>query len=278
MTEIPKRKLGKTGVEVTILGLGGEGVLRTHGYDREAYDLINRALDLGISYCESARAYDGSESYYGKALRERRGEVFLTSKSHDRRKAGALAHLTQTLRNMQTDHLDLWQVHDVRTVADIEEIFAPGGAIEAFVEAKEKGLVRFIGVTGHHDPAIIRACIERFPFDTVLLPVNPAEPAHQSFIDEALPSALERNMGIIGMKVYLRGFAAKIPGYTGMEPFFRFALSQPVSTVVIGCDDLRQLEENVRFASSFQPVTGEESAALLRHVAPFARKLMYYKP
>jgi len=278
MTEIPKRKLGKTGVEVTILGLGGEGVLRTHGYDREAYNLINRALDLGISYCESARAYDGSESYYGKALRERRGEVFLTSKSHDRRKAGALAHLTQTLRNMQTDHLDLWQVHDVRTVADIEEIFAPGGAIEAFVEAKEKGLVRFIGVTGHHDPAIIRACIERFPFDTVLLPVNPAEPDHQSFIDEALPSALERNMGIIGMKVYLRGFAAKIPGYTGMEPFFRFALSQPVSTVVIGCDDLHQLEENVRFASSFQPVTGEESAALVRHVAPFARKLMYYKP
>jgi predicted aldo/keto reductase-like oxidoreductase len=278
MTGIPKRKLGKTGVEVTILGLGGEGVLRTHGYDRAAYDLINRALDLGISYCESARAYDGSESYYGKALRERRGEVFLTSKSHDRRKAGALAHLTQTLRNMQTDHLDLWQVHDVRTDADIEEIFAPGGAIEAFVEAKEKGLVRFIGVTGHHDPAVIRACIERFPFDTVLLPVNPAEPAHESFIDEALPSARERNMGIIGMKVYLRGFAAKIPGYTGMEPFFRFALSQPVSTVVIGCDDLRQLEENVRFAASFQPVTGEESAALVRHVAPFARKLMYYKP
>jgi aryl-alcohol dehydrogenase-like predicted oxidoreductase len=278
MTGIPKRKLGKTGVEVTILGLGGEGVLRTHGYDREAYGLINRALDLGISYCESARAYDGSESYYGKALRERRGEVFLTSKSHDRRKAGALAHLTQTLRNMQTDHLDLWQVHDVRTDADIEEIFAPGGAIEAFIEAKEKGLVRFIGVTGHHDPAIIRVCIERFPFDTVLLPVNPAEPAHQSFIAEVLPSALERNMGIIGMKVYLRGFAAKIPGYTGMEPFFRFALSQSVSTVVIGCDDLRQLEENVRFATSFQPVTGEESAALVRHVAPFARKLMYYKP
>jgi aryl-alcohol dehydrogenase-like predicted oxidoreductase len=278
MTGIPKRKLGKTGVEVTILGLGGEGVLRTRGYDREAYDLINRALDLGISYCESARAYDGSESYYGKALRERRGEVFLTSKSHDRRKAGALAHLTQTLRNMRTDYLDLWQVHDVRTVADIEEIFAPGGAIEAFVEAKEKGLVRFIGVTGHHDPAIIRACIARFPFDTVLLPVNPAEPAHQSFIDEALPPAVERNMGIIGMKVYLRGFAAKIPGYTGMEPFFRFALSQPVSTVVIGCDDLRQLEENVRFAASFQPVTGDESAALIRHIAPFARKLMYYKP
>lgn len=277
-TEIPKRILGNTGVEVSILGLGGEGILRSHGYDQEAYDLINRALDLGISYCESARAYDGSESYYGKALRERRNEVFLTSKSHDRSKSGALLHLTQTLRNMRTEYLDLWQVHDVRTTDDIEEIFSPGGAIEAFEEAKEKGLVRFIGVTGHHDPAIICTCIERFPFDTVLFPVNPAEPSHRSFITEALPTALERNMGIIGMKVYLRGLAAKIPGYNGMEPFLRFALSQPVSTVVIGCDDLRQLEENVGFASSFQPLSVEESAALVRHVAPFARKLMYYKP
>jgi aryl-alcohol dehydrogenase-like predicted oxidoreductase len=275
---IPTRKLGNTGVEITILGLGGEGILRTFGYDRQAYDLINRALDLGICYCESARAYDGSESYYGKALRERRRDVFLTSKSHDRTKTGALGHLRQTLRHMQTDYLDLWQVHDVRTRADIEEIFAPDGAIEAFVEAKKKGIVRFIGVTGHHHPAIIRACIERFPFDTVLMPVNPAEPAHHSFIDEALPAARERNMGIIGMKVFLRGLAARIPGYEGMEPFLRFALSQPVSTVVIGCDNLHQLEENVSFVSSFQPMTDEESDKLVRQVAPFARKLMYYKP
>jgi predicted aldo/keto reductase-like oxidoreductase len=276
--DIPKRTLGNTGVEVTILGLGGEGILRTHGYDRDAYELINRALDLGITYCESARAYDGSESYYGKALRERRSEVFLTSKAHDRSKAGALAQLHRTLANMRTDHLDLWQVHDVRTADDIEEIFAPGGAIEACSEAREKGLVRFIGVTGHHDPAVIRACIERYPFDTVLLPVNPAEPAHRSFVDLALPPALERNMGIIGMKVYLRGLAARIPNYTGMEPYLRFALSQPVSTVVIGCDDLRQLEENVRFAATFQPMTNMEQENLVRHVAPFARQLMYYKP
>ena len=276
--EIPKRELGKTGEKVTILGLGGEGILRTHGYDREAYALINRALDLGITYCESARAYDGSESYYGKALRERRSEVFLTSKSHARSKAGALAHLHETLGNMRTDHLDLWQVHDVRTGDEIDEIFAPGGAIEAFVEAREKGLVRFIGVTGHHDPAVIRACMERFPFDTVLLPVNPAEPAQRSFIGEVIPLALERKMGVIGMKVYFRGLAARIPGHTGMEPYLRYALSQPVSTVVIGCDDLRQLEENVRFASSFQPMTNEEEESLARHVLPLARQLMYYKP
>src|SRR5512134_106637 len=120
---IPRRILGRTGEQVTILGLGGEGILRTFGHDREASSLVNRALDLGINYCESARAYSGSESYYGKALGERRKDVFLTSKSHNRDKKGALAHLQETLRNMKTDHLDLWQVHDVRTEEDIEEIF-----------------------------------------------------------------------------------------------------------------------------------------------------------
>ena len=275
---IPKRVLGRTGREVTILGLGGEGVLRSFGRDREAYALINRALDLGISYCESARAYSGSESYYGKALKERRRDIFLTSKSHARDRKGALAHLHETLANMQTDHLDLWQVHDVREEEELAEIFGPRGAIEAFSEAKQLGKTRFIGVTGHHDPSILRTCIERFDFDTVLMPVNPAEPAYKSFLDEVLPLARERNMGIIGMKVYFRGFASKLPGYTSMEPFFRFALSQPVTNIVIGCDNVAQLEENVRFAESFEPMTEEEQKKLARAVEAFSRQLMYYKP
>jgi len=275
---IPKRVFGRTGREVTILGLGGEGVLRSFGRDREAYALITRALDLGISYCESARAYSGSESYYGKALKERRRDIFLTSKSHARDRKGALAHLHETLANMQTDHLDLWQVHDVREEEELAEIFGPRGAIEAFSEAKQLGKTRFIGVTGHHDPSILRTCIERFDFDTVLMPVNPAEPAYKSFLDEVLPLARERNMGIIGMKVYFRGFASKLPGYTSMEPFFRFALSQPVTNIVIGCDNVAQLEENVRFAESFEPMTEEEQKKLARAVEAFSRQLMYYKP
>jgi aryl-alcohol dehydrogenase-like predicted oxidoreductase len=275
---IPKRRLGKTGIDVTVLGLGGEGVLRTYGHDDEAYALINRALDLGITYCESARAYSGSEAYYGKALKERRREVFLTSKSHARDKKGALAHLHETLQNMKTDHLDLWQVHDVRTGDDIEKIFGPGGAIEAFVEAKEKGQTRFIGITGHHDPLIIRTCIERFDFDTVLLPVNPAEQAYRSFLKDVVTLALEKRMGIIGMKVYFRGLAGQLPGHRGMGPFLRFALSQPVTNVVIGCDSLRQLEANVGFARSFVPMTDIEMESLAREVLPYARQLMYYKP
>ena len=141
---IPKRTLGRTGYEATIMGLGGEGILRTYGDETQAYELINRAVDLGLNYFESARAYSGSEAYYGLALKERRKEIFLTSKSHARDKQGALEHLHQTLTNMKTDHLDLWQVHDVRTEEEIEEIFGPGGAIHAFAEAKGKGLTRFI--------------------------------------------------------------------------------------------------------------------------------------
>jgi len=275
---ILKRALGKTGVEVTILGLGGEGVLRTHGNEKEASALINRALDLGITYCESARAYSGSESYYGQALKERRTGIFLTSKSHARDKQGALAHLHETLRNMKTDHLDLWQVHDVRTEEDIAEIFGPGGAIEAFVEAKEKGKARYIGVTGHHDPKIIRQCIELFEFDTVLLPMNPAEPDYKSFLTEVVPLANKKGMGIIGMKVYARGLVEQVPGYVSMEPYLRFALSQPITNIVIGCDDIRQLEKNVAFARKFTPMSKAEMDALIKDTSPYARQLMYYKP
>jgi aryl-alcohol dehydrogenase-like predicted oxidoreductase len=275
---IPTRILGRTRQRVTILGLGGEGVLRTFGQDKEATALINRALDLGLTYCESARAYSGSEAYYGKALGERRKDIFLTSKSHDRSRKGAMAHLHETLKNMRTDHLDLWQVHDVREEVDIDEIFGPGGAMEAFVEARQQGKTRFIGVTGHQDPSIIMKCIEQFNFDTVLMPINPAEPNYMSFMENVLPLARERNMGIIGMKVYLRGFASRLPWYTSMKPFLRFALSQPVTNVVIGCDDIAQLEQNVEFAGSFKPMTPEEQQALIRDASPFARQLMYYKP
>ncbi len=276
--KIPLRILGGTGVKVTCIGLGGEGILRTFNQDREAYALINRALDMGINYFESARAYAGSESYYGKSLKERRKEIFLTSKSHARDKRGALAHLQETLKNMHTDHLDLWQVHDMRTENDMREVFGPRGAIEAFLHAREKGMIRFIGITGHHDPEILRKCIELTDFDTVLMPVNPAETHYKSFIETVLPVAEKKNMGIIAMKVYFRGFAARIPWYKSMEPFLHFSLSHPVSTAVIGCDTLEQLEENVMFASHFMPMSEEHMKKLSGDIRPFARKLMYYKP
>ena len=270
---IPKRKLGRTGVEVSILGLGGEGVLRTVGREQEADTLINTAIDLGINYMESARAYSGSEAYYGLALRERRQQVFLASKSHARDKKGAAAHLEETLRNMKTDYLDLWMIHDMRTEDDISRVFGAQGALEAFVEARGKGLVKYIGVTGHHDPVIIRKCLEAFDFDTVLVPVNPAEPFYKCFLDEVVPIASVKDTAIMGMKVYMKGLLQ-----APKRLLLSYALTQPITTAVVGCDNIEQLNENAEAASSFQPLKYKEIQRFGQMIEPYARQLLYYKP
>lgn len=274
---LPKRPLGKTGEQVTLLGLGGEGVLRSFDRDQEAVSLIHRAIDLGITYFESARAYAGSESYYGMALRERRKDIFLASKSHERTGDGALIHLERTLSNMKTNFLDLWMIHDVRTPKDLDQIFGANGAIKAFESARRNKLVRFIGISGHRNPTILSRAIDLFPFDAVLMPVNPAEPHYWSFIDEVLPKAQKKGMGILGMKTLSRGVCIKIFGVESIETFLRFALTQPISTVVIGCESVEQLEMNIRIAQSFQPMPIKEQGILLNKVKSYARELMYYK-
>ncbi len=273
---LPQRVLGNTGVQVTILGLGGEGVLRTFGYEREAQAVVAAALEEGISYFETARAYSGSEAYLGKALQGHRQQVFLTSKSHGRSREEAEGHLATTLRNLQTDYLDLWQVHDVRTTDDLKALTGPGGALEVFRWAKEEGYARFIGVTGHHDPGILRQALDLYDFDTVLLPVNPAEPRSQSFLPLAR-EALGRGLGVIGMKVLARGLATQLD-LAPVRDYVHYALSQPVSLTVIGCDSPEHVRELAAAAREFQPMDPEDQRRLEEAVIPFARGLMYYKP
>ena len=274
---LAKRPLGKTGVEVTILGMGGEGILRTFGQEQETVPLINRAIDLGITYFESARAYAGSESYYGMALKERRRDIFLASKSHERTADGALKHLETTLGTMKTSYLDLWMIHDVRTPKDLDLIFGPKGAIKALEAAQRNKLARFIGISGHRNPTILSRALDLFPFDTVLMPVNPAEPHYWSFLNEVLPKAQEKEMGILGMKTLSRGVCIKIFGAESIENFLRFAMTQPISTAVVGCETIEQLEMNVRIAQSFQPMPKKDQDILLNRVKSYARELMYYK-
>jgi len=274
---LPKRPLGKTGEEISILGLGGEGILRTHDEEEKTVPLIRRALDLGITYFESARAYASSESYYGMALQERRRDIFLASKSHERNGDGALKHLEVTLKNMKTDFLDLWMIHDVRSPKDVEQIFAPRGAIKAFEAAKRNKLARFIGISGHRNPTILSRAIDLFPFDVVLLPVNPAEPHYWSFLEAVLPKVVNKGMGILGMKTLSRGVCAKIFGNESIETFLRFALTQSISAAVVGCETIDQLEMDVRIAQSFQPMDQQEQNALIDRVKPYSREMMYYK-
>lgn len=274
---IPTRRLGNTGVDVTCLGLGGEGVLRTFGQNKAARAVILAALEQGITYLESARAYDGSEAYYGQSLGAWRDKVFLASKAHDRSARGAEQMLQITLANLQTDRLDLWQVHDVRTDEDLAQIFGPGGAIEAFDRAKRDGRVRFVGITGHHDPQILLKAFDLYPFDTVLLPVNPAEPAWRSFPQSVVPEANRRGIGIIGMKVLCRGFGLQVPGCHEAARWIRYALGHELSTLVIGCDNPTQVAGNVAAARQ-PPLSADERHELERLVDPYARRLMYYKP
>jgi len=273
----PKRPLGKTGEEISILGLGGEGLLRSFDREKEAVSLIHRAIDLGITYFESARAYAGSESYYGIALAERRKEVFLASKSHERTAEGVLKHLETTLANMKTNFLDLWMVHDVRSMNDLDLLFGPKGAVKAFEVAQRNKLVKWIGISGHRNPTILCRAIDLFPFDAVLMPINPAECHYRPFLDEILPKAQEKGMGILGMKVFSRGVCFKIFESEPAEKFLRFALAQPISAVVVGCETIEQLEMNARIARSFGPMTKKEQEIIIDKVKYYARELMYYK-
>jgi aryl-alcohol dehydrogenase-like predicted oxidoreductase len=276
---LPTRPLGRTGHQATILGLGGEGVLRTYDFESNAQAVISAALEAGIRYFESARAYSGSEAYLGRGLKGHRDQIFLTSKSHGRTAKEALAHLSVTLKNLDTDYLDLWQVHDVRSLAEVEALGAPGGTYEAFRQAKEKGWARFIGVTGHHDPAVLKRALELYDFDTVLLPVNPAEPQHASFLPLAA-AALARGLGVIGMKVLCRGKLppmAEDPEALAWE-LLAYALSQAVSLVVVGADTPEQVRQLAAAAQNFVPMTPEEQRTLEAAGAPFAGELMYYKP
>jgi predicted aldo/keto reductase-like oxidoreductase len=277
MNILQKRPLGKTGVEVTILGLGGEGILRTFGQEEEAISVIQRAIDLGITYFESARAYAGSESYYGMALKDRRREIFLASKSHERTVDGALKYLETTLNTMKTSYLDLWMIHDVRTPKDLDLIFGSKGAIKAFEAARRNKLVRFIGISGHRNPTILSRALDLFPFDTVLMPVNPAEPHYWSFLTDVLPKAQGKGMGILGMKTLSRGVVIKIFGAESVENFLRFAMTQPISAAVVGCETIEQLEMNVRIARSFQPMPSKDQEILVSKIKSYARELMYYK-
>ncbi len=267
---------GPGGPSITRLGLGGEGVLRTFGREREASAVIGAALDRGVTYCESARAYAGSEHYYGKALRSRRASVFLATKAHDRTRAGALAMLESSLKALGTEHLDLWQLHDVRDASELDEMEAPDGAYAAFDEARRRGMVRYIGVTGHHDPAILRQAVERFAFDSVLLPVNPAEGSlPDGFERTVIPAARARGMAIVGMKVLARGLIqrAGVPAAQALA----YALSADLDAVVVGCDDVAQVEANVDAVERFAPLAADERSALERRVAPLAEKLAYYR-
>src|ERR1700689_2166008 len=202
--EVPKKPLGRTGVQVSAMGLGGYH-LGSAETDQAANEIVAKALDHGVTFFDNAWEYhDGlSEERLGKALRGKRAQAFVMTKvcTHGRDKKLAMRMLEESLRRLQTDHLDLWQIHEVVYDNDPDLIFAPGGAAEALLEAKQRGKVRWVGFTGHKDPAIHLKMLESgFPFDTVQMPLNFFDGTFRSFENQVLPVALQREIAVLGMK------------------------------------------------------------------------------
>jgi aryl-alcohol dehydrogenase-like predicted oxidoreductase len=277
IARVPERTLGATGVKATVFGLGGEGILRTFGYETQARGVIEAALAEDVTYFDSARAYAGSEEYYGRVLGAARDKIFLTSKAHDRTRRGALAMLDQTLRNMRVNNLDLWQLHDLRTSEELDEIMAPGGAYEAFIEAKRVGKTRFIGLTGHYDPSVLLAAIEQLHFDTLLIPVNPCEACAEAFSAFVAPKAMELGLGVIGMKVLSRGLLTNIAHAPSIQELVDYALSQPIHIVIIGCDNVAQVRQNAQAARQFSPMPAQAQRALEQRLQLAAPQALYYR-
>lgn len=273
-----QRTLGRTGVAVEAVSLGGEGILRTRGRAKEAVPMVLEALREGVRYCDTAPAYDQSQDYYGESFRLMQGArngVFLASKTHERDQRSALALLDDSLRRLGTDHLDVWQMHDLRTEEDLEEIFGPRGAIEAAEAAKKAGKIRFVGLTGHHDPDILLDAMERYPFDTVLLPINAADPARRPFLTTVLPKARAKGMGVVGMKVMAAG---RLPGEGAAtaEECIRYAMAF-ADTLIIGCSSPAEVRENLRVGRTATPMTEPERRALEARLAARASRYAYFK-
>jgi len=273
------RILGRTGVEVEPVSLGGEGILRTRGRAAEAVPMILDALRLGVRYCDTAPAYDDSQDYYGEAFgragKEARDRIFLASKTHERTKGPALRLLEDSLRRLATDRLDLWQIHDLRSTRELDVVFGKGGAIEAAEEARRSGRVRFVGLTGHHDPRVLVEAMRRYDFDTVLCAINPADPVRAPFVPTVVAEARARGVGVVGMKVMAAGRLVEDRAATP-EELIRYTASI-ADTVIIGCRSLAEVRENLEIGRRLVPMTAPEMRALEARIRPRAGRYDSFK-
>jgi aryl-alcohol dehydrogenase-like predicted oxidoreductase len=272
--EIPRRPLGRTGVQVSAIGVGGHHLGDLSTVD-DAVRLVHEAVDAGITFFDNCwEYYNGkTENWLGRALRGRRDKVFLMTKvcTHGRSGQLALQMLEESLRRLQTDHLDLWQIHGIVYDNDPELAYAAGGVLEAFDQAKKQGKARFVGFTGHKDPAFHLKMLELgYPFDTVQMPLNPFDAGFHSFAKQVLPEVNRRGMAALGMKS-MGGTAWAVKNrVVSADELLRYAMSLPVAVTICGMDSLDVLRQNLRIARGFTPMTDAEMDALRARCAPTA--------
>ncbi len=255
-----RRVLGKTGEKVSILGFGGFHLLEIS--DRDAVTLINKYLDAGGNYVETAAEYGGGESErkVGLVMKERRDDCFLVTKCHIRDKTGAEETINESLKRLNTDHIDLLIFHHVQSKDELETIFGPDGAAEAFYRAREAGKIRYIGISGHGIPDVLIEALKRYDFDAVMTGFNFFDRFNFPDTEDVLiPVAKERGVGIVGMKAFADGLLWNYP-----EESLRYALSLPIDVMVAGINTLEMLERDLSIVNNFSPMTEEEKEKLFK--------------
>jgi uncharacterized protein len=293
---MPTHSFGKTGYKVGILSLGGQATLEMKGTEEESEKIVNRAIDLGVNYIDTAAAYGNGQSQIniGRVIKTRRSEVWLSTKTHDFTYDGSMRLLEESLKNLQTDHLDTWQLHNVQRKDQLDSIFADNGALKALEKAKSEGIVRHLGITGHFEPLILLEAIKRYPFDQILIAINAADVHYLSFKNYLLPEAQKQQIAIVGMKVVTRGrmlatwtpppvadqpprMATTKPGTLTIREALTYNMSLPVSTTIIGIDNVAQIEEDVKIASDFSPLSEEQMKEIEYKTLPIVRQGLYFR-
>jgi len=278
---IPYRRLGRTGEMVSLIGVGGYHLGR-QADEQETIRIVRTAVDNGINFLDNCWDYNGgaSELRMGKALRDGyRDKAFLMTKIDGRSKDSATQQIEESLRRLQTDRIDLMQFHEVIRMSDPERVFGPDGALEAVVAAQRAGKIRYIGFTGHKSPAIHLRLLEvarqhGFTFDAVQMPLNVMDAHYDSFTKQVVPVLVEHDIGVIGMKPMGDPFVLVSGTVTAIE-CLHYAMNLPTSVVITGCDSLPVLEQALRAARTFRPLSEAAVAGLLVRTADAARAGKY---
>jgi len=278
-SEMPMRTLGRTGVEVSLIGLGGWHLGFDYLDEQLSIRIIRTAIDSGINFMDNCWDYNegASETRMGKALRDGyRDRVFLMTKIDGRTKQDAAKQLDESLRRLDTNHIDLVQHHEILRFEDPHRIFDAEGANAALIEARDAGKIRFIGFTGHKDPRIHMYMLEvarqnGFVFDTVQMPLNVMDAHYRSFEKMVLPELVKQNIGVLAMKTLANGAILKSQTVTAIE-CLQYAMNLPASVVITGCESMENLEQALTAARTFKPMTDEQVKTLLDKTArPAAR-------
>ena len=266
--------MGSTGLQVSILGVGGYH-LGTVGIQNDVNNIVAKALDHGINFFDNAWEYHQglSEELVGTALKGKRDQAIVMTKvcTHGRKKDVAMRMLEESLTRLQTDHLDVWQVHEVIYYNDPEKAYEPDGVLEALAAAKQQGKVRFVGFTGHKNPSIHLDMLNRgFHFDTVQMPINPFDPSYRSFEEQVLPVALKKGMAVFSMKSM--GGSGEPISHGALTPTeaLSYAMSVPgISTTISGMDSMAVLDQNLEILRNFQPLSETQMSELREHGRQF---------